>query len=112
MPYLELLAVAMAAATWGSLWKGRRILFHNDCEPVVSACNKGTSKSPILMRLIRTLHYIAATHQFEFRLVHIAGVTNVLADALSRGEQDHFRSLSPSADPSATPVTPLPTPSW
>ena len=102
MPYLELLALTMAAATWGHQWKRKRIRFHNDCQPVVQAVTKGSSRSPILMTLIRQLHFIAATHEFEFKVEHIRGVTNDAADALSRGDQVRFRSVHLEADPSPT----------
>ena len=106
MPYLELLALTMAAATWGAQWRGRRVVFFNDCAPVVQAVNKGTSRSPLLMTLIRALFLIAARHQFEFKLVHLPGVCNPAADALSRGDQERFHALCPGADRSAT--IPLP----
>jgi hypothetical protein len=112
MPFLQLLALTMAAATWGSRWKGKKIKFHNDCEPVVSAVNKGTSKSKLLMSLIRTLTYIAAWHEFEYKLIHIPGITNDSADALSRGDQDRFRSLNPNADSLPTIPSPLPIHNW
>jgi hypothetical protein len=112
MPYLELLALVMAAATWGSDWKGMRIVFYNDCAPVVAAVNKGTSKSPLLMGLIRSLHFIAARHQFECKLVHIAGVTNVNADLLSRGQVDAFRKLNLMADQFPTLPLTVPTHGW
>ena len=102
MPYLELLALTMAAATWGKQWRGKRIRFFNDCEPIVHAVTKGTSHSPLLMTLIRQLFFIAAEHEFEFRIEHIRGVTNEAADALSRLDQVRFRSISQEADHSPT----------
>jgi hypothetical protein len=102
MPYLELLALTMAAATWGDQWRGKRIRFFNDCEPIVHAVTKGTSRSPLLMTLIRQLFFVAAEHEFEFRVEHIRGVTNNAADALSRLDQVRFRSNSPGADHSPT----------
>ncbi len=112
MPYLELLALVMAAATWGGDWKGMRIIFYNDCEPVVAAVNKGTSKSPLLMGLIRSLHFVAARHQFECKLVHIAGVTNVNADLLSRAQIGAFLRSNPTADRFPTPPSVPPNHNW
>ena len=37
MPFKELYALTKAAVTWGSNWKGRKILFHCDCQPIVDA---------------------------------------------------------------------------
>lgn len=110
MPYLELLALAMAAATWsaGGAWAGKRVTFHCDCEPVVLAVSKLTSPSPRIMHLIRTLFLIAARARFEFRVLHIAGVTNSAADALSRGQVGLFRSFCPTS--TRLPATPSPLP--
>ena len=108
MPYLELLALVSAAATWGDRWRGKRVTFHCDCEPVVFAVSKLTSPSPNMMHLIRTLFMIAARSQFEFRVLHIPGVTNQVADALSRGQIDRFRLLCPGSDRSPTIPSPLP----
>jgi hypothetical protein len=111
MPYLELLSLTMAAHAWGAAWAGQRVVFENDCEPVVHSVNSLTSHSPAMMTLIRTLWLIAARHGFEFRVTHIPGVTNSLADALSRGDvQDRFRTLHPLADQLPTILSPLPTP--
>lgn len=111
MPYLELLALAMAAATWssGGAWAGKRVTFHCDCEPVVHAVTKHTSPSPRIMHLIRTLFLIAARAHFEFRVVHILGVSNDAADALSRGQVESFRSKYPTSTPSPATPSRLPT---
>ena len=112
MPYLELLAIVLAASTWGHRWSGRRVLFHCDCEPVVFAVTKFTSPAPRMMQLIRSLFLIAARHSFEFRLIHIAGVDNSLADALSRGDQVRFFQLHPQAALSSTIPLALPIHNW
>ncbi len=111
MPYLELLALALAAATWsaGGAWAGKRVTFHCDCEPVVLAVTKLTSPAPRIMHLIRTLFLIAARARFEFRVLHIAGITNAAADALSRGQVEVFRSCCPTSTRSPATPSPLPT---
>ena len=65
MPFKELYALTSAAATWGSQWSGRKILFHCDCLPIVDAWRRGDSKQPHISNLIRTLLFIAATHDFN-----------------------------------------------
>lgn len=109
MPYLELLALTLAVNAWGATWSGKRVLFSCDCEPVVLAVNKMTSPSHGLMHLLRILYLIAARYCFEFRAVHIAGVTNTYADALSRLQVSRFREeLCPTASGSPTTLPPLP----
>src|SRR6185437_717602 len=86
MPFKELYALARAAVTWGSAWRGHKILFHCDCKPIVEAWRKGDSRKKEISQLIRILLFIAATHDFKMNIVHIAGVDNVYADMLSRGQ--------------------------
>ena len=112
MPFKELYALARAAATWGSHWKGRKILFHCDCQPIVDAWRKGDSTQPHISELIRTLLFIAATHDFNLNIVHIAGIDNVCADLLSRGQVPRFLASPGVHDPSPTIPLPLPTLTW
>ena len=115
MPYLEMLALTLAALTWGHHWSGKKIVFRCDCMPVVQALDsfKRTTAQPAMMHLIRVLSASAARHRYDFRVTHIAGVNNVVADALSRFVPlDH--TLLSQLDPHPTPVhhlsLPLPPP--
>jgi hypothetical protein len=112
MPFKELYALARAAATWGSQWSGRKILFHTDCQPNVDAWRKGDSRKPQISHLIRTLLFIAATHHFNMNLIHISGVNNVCADLLSRGQVQLFLESPGQHDPSPTIPLPLPIQIW
>jgi hypothetical protein len=94
------------------MWKGRKILFNCDCQPVVLAWRKGDSKKPHISELIRTLLFIAATHDFNLNLTHIAGAKNVGADLLSRGQVTRFLESPGQHDPSPTTPLPLPTLTW
>lgn len=108
MPYLELRALVMACATWGHLFAGRKIKLLCDCEPVVMAANTLKSDTPAINDLLRTLFHISATQSFIFHLEHMPGITNTLADALSRGKLQVFRDLLPTASPSPTKPSLLP----
>jgi hypothetical protein len=112
MPFLEMRALVLAAATWGHLWRGKKITFRCDCMPVVQAFAEMRSRSAAQMHQIRTLHQIAAKCGFDFRVFHIAGVTNIDADVLSRaGDCQEFRANRPEAQakPDAVVQPPLPT---
>lgn len=112
MPFLEMRALVMAAATWGHLWRGKKITFRCDCQPVVQAMEKKGSVTPTQMHQLRSLHQIAAKNGFDFRVQHIVGETNTIADELSRnGASVQFRALCPRADRRATRVRapPMPT---
>ena len=112
MPWKELHTLVRAAATWGAEWANRNIVFQLDCEPMVFAISKGGSKHPHIMSLLRTLSFIAALNNFQYKVKHIAGVLNVAADHLSRGRVDVFQSLFPTSNPSPTQASQLPCHDW
>jgi hypothetical protein len=103
MPFLELLALVIAAGTFGHLWERKKIQFNCDCLPAVHAVRGQGSRNPRQMLLLRALTSIACLRGFDFRAEHIAGTTNVVADCLSRhGDCAQFRGLCPQAERKAT----------
>ena len=58
------------------------------------------------MRLLRSLLFSAAHHSFSFSSYHVPGVSNQLADALSRFNWQEFRRLATDAQPFPTLVPP------
>ena len=104
MPFLELLGLLYAVATFGQHWAGMKITFRSDCLPVVQAIEKGSTPKPKLMQLLRHLHMLAARMSFEFRCVHVKGTDNTLADALSRGDTQKFRELCRQANVVCNPI--------
>jgi len=84
VPALELYALVCAAVLFGATWRRQRIAFHCDAMAVCAAVNRGLSSSTVMSSLLRTLSVTAVTHRFEFRAVHIPGISNVHADLLSR----------------------------
>lgn len=116
VPYLELYALVLAAATWGHLWKGKRITFLCDCKPIVDTLQHSTTRNQHLMALVRCLHYIAYRHSFTFRCTHLSSRANSLADALSRvqvpADVQRFISSNPALDRSPTLHLPLPIQNW
>ena len=71
---------------WGPQWSFHRVLFQCDNEAVVAVINSGTSHDDDVMHLLHCLFNVAKQFNFVIRAVHIPGVQNVLADALS-----HFK---------------------
>ena len=94
----ELLPVLVACAVWGKNWHGKRILFHSDNTTVVTVWAKMSSPNVIIMNIIRRIFFIAAQNNFTLRIVHISGVDNSLADALSRFSNERFFAQHPTAD--------------
>lgn len=108
----ELYPIVLAAATWGHHWSSKRILFLSDNQAVVSILQSGTSRSPEIMSLVRCLHLCAAKHNFSHTAKHVPGVSNSIADALSRFNMQVFRQLAPEADllpttPACLPLIPI-----
>jgi hypothetical protein len=82
----------------GDLLKSKKVLFHCDNMSVVFAVNAGTSKCGHIMTLIRELFFTAAKFNFDIRLVHVPGITNIAADLLSRGKVTTFLASFPEAE--------------
>jgi hypothetical protein len=112
MPFLELRALILAVATWGESWRGKKIIFRCDCDSVVKAISARTSRASATMHHLRLLSSYACSYGFDFKAIHVAGVANILADPLSRGDLVQFRAQCPNADPHprASPSVPLPSP--
>ena len=95
--WMELYPVSLAARCWGSQWQRRRILFHCDNQSTVHIINKGRSKSPAIMPLVRQLVLAAAQHNFMFYAKYVPGKQNDIADDLSHFQMDRFHQLAPDA---------------
>ena len=102
----ELLPIVMAAAIWGSQWKGCFVTNHCDNEAVVAVVNSRSSRNRHLMHLLRCLCFYEAHGQFRLKAKHLPGVCNGRADDLSRGNQSTFLSKTPEADRHPSPIPP------
>ena len=107
MPWKELFAIVAAAATWGARWTRRRVVFFTDCMPVVQALTKGASRTRRIMQLIRILHFTAAQHHFVYRVQHVPGVENAIADELSRVHDVSQLSTGCRSNIDPSPTTPV-----
>ena len=105
----ELLPILLAAATWGARWRDSHILFKCDNMAVVNILASSTSRDPLVMHLLRTLHFILAFYNVHLIAKHIAGSNNSIADAISRNLPQVLFSQAPEAEPQPTPV---PEPLW
>ena len=93
----ELFALLAAWRTWGHMWSKLRIRIHCDNKPVVDCVSTGTSQAPRVMELLRTLFLVCALSNFQISAVHVAGVSNCVADSLSGHQMEEFRRLAPAA---------------
>ena len=106
--FMELVPIVTAAYIWCHSWSGKRILFHSDNQSAVNIVQKGRSRSPMIMKLIRRLTLCCAQGNCTVSAVFIEGKSNLNSDALSHSQMGKFRSLAPSADRMPTPVPPPP----
>ena len=94
----ELFPIVVACAIWHPLFRGKRLQFWCDNESVVAIINSGHSKAPLIMELVRKLVLLSMEHNFLVRARHVPGVSNEIADALSRFQMQRFWALAPDAD--------------
>lgn len=78
----ELLAIYMAVKHFQYILEGRPFRIITDHKPLEFAFSTISERSPIQKR------YLSYISQFSTNIMHIAGSTNVVADALSRTECD------------------------
>ena len=96
---LELLTVLVACQRWGHLWRNKHLQVKCDNLASVYAINKGSSRSPEFMRVLREIFWLSVIHEFRLTAVHVKGTHNIIADSISRlhlpNFQKIFRSLFP-----------------
>ena len=95
----ELVPMVVAAAVWGHLWHGKRVLFKSDNQAAVSALLSGSARDPSLAHLLRCFFFFSASWQFSYTAAHITGSHNTVADALSRDRASSLPQLFPEANP-------------
>ena len=88
----ELLPIVLAAAVWGSQWKGLTVKVRCDNAAVVAIVNRGTSHDSEAMHLLRCLSFLSTKFQFYLYTSHLPGTENSLADYLSRNDASQFLS--------------------
>lgn len=76
---------------------------------VVNILASSTSRDPLVMHLLRTLHFITAFYAIHLTAQHIAGTENTIADAISRNFLQVLLCHAQEADPQPTPT---PQPLW
>jgi len=80
----ELVAVRKTVEHFLPYLRGHRVCLHEDNMAVVWILTYFVSRSPVLMRELRTLWSLLATQDISLHPVYIASAANVVADAASR----------------------------
>ena len=107
--WMELYPIVLACATWGKRWERLRIRFHSDNQAVQAMVRSGTCRCKNVMSLLRSLFYLTAMFSCVVDVEYIPGVSNVVADASSRGHLQVLYQLHPSADRERTQPVAIPT---
>ena len=81
---LECFAVVLALRIWGPQLAGLNILLHCDNESTVAVVNRGKAKHTFTQACLREIMFLAGQFSFQVRVPFIPGVTNRIADCLSR----------------------------
>jgi hypothetical protein len=86
--------VLIVCRLYSAALSGLHIRIHIDNTIAVAAVNKGTAKGrtgPLMMRYIREIFWLSATHNFGLLAsIFRATKANLLSDALSRGDFSTF----------------------
>ena len=103
---LEMFPIVISLSLWASELANKCVLFHTDNLGLVDVINKKTTKDNKLIVLLCELLLQCLKHNILFRAVHVPGVLNVKADALSRLQVTKFKSLGQGMDQEQTLVPP------
>ena len=105
----EFVPIVLAAAVWGNHWRHHRVVVHCDNMAVVSIWAAQSSKHPLLMHLLRCMHFVCAYFDLDVQITHIKGVDNIIADAISRNLTQVLYREAPDLDCCPTKI---PQPLW
>ena len=102
----ELLPIIVSIALWDRSWHGSSVRCRCDNAAVVAIIRSGTCKDDLAMHLLRCLFFFVAAFDIKLWSVHIPGVCNGAADALSRDNHTSFLAQVPSARRQADVIPP------
>ena len=102
----EFLPIVLAVAMWGHQWRHKQVLFRCDNMAVVQVVNSQKCKDPMLLHLLRCMHFYIALLDIRIRAQHIEGAKNVIADAISRNRLQVLFQLNKEANLYPTLIPP------
>ena len=96
---LELFPIVVALFIWGRTLRNKKLKFRCDNMSVCHILNKMSSKSEMVMVLLRNLTIKCLQENIVLKAEHVSGNSNSITDALSRFQMSRFRTLAPMANP-------------
>jgi len=100
----ELLPIVLSGAIWGFYLGRKTVMFQCDNSSVVTSLQKGSSKDPASMHLLRCLWFFTAHNEIDLIWEHIPGSCNTTADYLSRNNLQSFFSTNTEVSLQSTPL--------
>ena len=82
--HLEILNVVVALRIWDQDWTHSTTTVFCDNHAVVQAVNSGRARDLFIAKCLRHIWFIASVYDIDFKIEHIPGQHNTLADTLSR----------------------------
>ena len=107
---LEMFPIVISMILWADELADKCVTFHTDNQALSEVINKKSTKDKELLVLLHALVLSCLKHNILFKAVHIPGVLNTEADALSRLQVTKFKSLATdmALEPTAVPHYLLP----
>ena len=96
--------IVVSLSVWAGHLINKCVTFHTDNMALSEVINKKTTKDKELLVLLRALMLSCLKHNIMFKAVHLPGVLNTQADALSRLQVAKFKSLGKDMAPEPTVV--------
>ncbi|XP_060127970.1 uncharacterized protein LOC132591759 [Zootoca vivipara] len=97
LTFLEFFPIVVAVHLWVEDFRDHRICFWSDNHAVVDVLAKQSSRSPRVSALLRAVVLQCLRFNIAFTARFIPGLSNDIADALSRFQMERFWSLVPDA---------------
>ncbi|KAJ1104244.1 hypothetical protein NDU88_001656 [Pleurodeles waltl] len=92
--FLELFPLIVAVCLWGNELRHSRVLLRVDNLAVVQMVNRQTAREAQVLQLMRVFVLQCLRNDIYFRVRHVPGVNNDIADALSRSQWERFHGLA------------------
>ena len=82
--YKELYAMVLGVGTFRVRLRGKQLLMNVDNMTVYHCVESGKSTDPDMMSLIRSLYLYTSQNNIQYKVCHVPGVFNGMANSLSR----------------------------
>ncbi|KAJ1128498.1 hypothetical protein NDU88_006876 [Pleurodeles waltl] len=92
--FLELFPLIVVVCLWGAELRHSRVLFRVDNMAVEQMVNRQSAREAGVLQLMRVFVLQCLQNDIHFRVRHVPGVNNDIADALSRYQWERFHGLA------------------